>query len=220
MSKVLYRENEPWMGAPVDCRSLSPNLMAPSNAPETVERKTMIKPLSAGIATLAACFSFSAPGLADQPDPMTASAVLVDREGSEIGFANLVQGPHGVMIHVRVSTLTPGMHGLHLHSHGVCDPEDGFQSAMGHVGMVAGAHGLMNPDGPEPGDLPNIFVGADGIGETEIFTTFVSIGEGGGESLIDADGSTLVIHENADDHITQPIGGSGARVACGVIERN
>ena len=180
----------------------------------------MTKPLPAGVAALAAFFCFATPSLADAPDPVTASAVIVDLQGDEIGFANLVQGPHGVMIHVRVSTLTPGKHGMHLHSHGVCDYQDAFQSAMGHVGMAPGAHGLMNPDGPEAGDLPNIFVGADGIGETEIFTSLVSIGEGTGESLIDADGTSVVIHENADDHITQPIGGSGARVACGVIERD
>ncbi|MDH3467668.1 MAG: superoxide dismutase family protein, partial [Gammaproteobacteria bacterium] len=84
-------------------------------------------------------------------------------------------------------------------------------------GKVEGAHGLMNPQGPEPGDLPNLFVGADGVGETELFTTLVSVSEGD-HPLLDADGSTFIIHEAADDHLTQPIGGAGGRVACGVIE--
>ena len=82
-----------------------------------------------------------------------------------------------------------------------------------------GAHGLPNPNGPEPGDLPNIFIGEDGSGEMEVFSTFISLVEGP-NNLLDADGSTFVIHENADDHITQPIGGSGARVACGLIVAN
>lgn len=178
------------------------------------------KPLSIAAAVLAACFCVSAPSLAVASEPATASAVMIDRNGDEIGFANIMQGPHGILIHIRVSDLTPGKHGLHLHSAGVCNPEDGFTSSMGHVGKAPGAHGLMNPDGPEAGDLPNIFVGADGIGETELFTHLVSIGEGPGENLMDADGSAFVIHENPDDHITQPIGGAGPRVACGVVTLN
>ena len=85
------------------------------------------------------------------------------------------------------------------------------------MGLVPGGHGLLNPEGPEPGDIPNIFVGADGVGEMEAFTSLVSLVEGP-NNLLDADGSTFIIHENADDHVTQPIGGAGARVVCGVIE--
>ncbi len=39
----------------------------------------------------------------------------------------------------------------------------------------------------------------------------------GRENLADADGSAIVIHANPDDHKAQPIGGAGARIACGVI---
>lgn len=146
-----------------------------------------------------------------------ASATLINKQGTEIGVAHLKQGPHGVLIHVKVAGLEPGKHGLHLHSHGVCDGDAGFKSAKGHVGKVEGAHGLMNPKGPEPGDLPNIFVGADGVGEMEAFSTLVAL-KGDSNNLLDADGSTFIIHENADDHITQPIGGAGSRVACGIIK--
>lgn len=148
-----------------------------------------------------------------------AHADLIDKSGMVIGQAVLQQGPHGVLIHVRVTGLTPGKHGLHLHSHGDCLPETGFKSAKGHVGKVKGAHGLMNPKGPEPGDLPNIFVGVDGTGEMEAFTSMVSL-NGGEHELLDADGSTFIIHVNADDHTTQPIGGAGPRVACGTIQAN
>lgn len=168
----------------------------------------------------AACLSCAGIAMAAGHAETTARATLIGLDGSEIGFGSLTQGPHGVLIHVRVSGLTPGKRGLHLHSHGVCDHEDGFKSAKGHVGLKEGGHGLMNPDGPEAGDLPNIFVGADGIGEAEMFTTLVSVGTGADDDLLDADGSAFVIHENADDHISQPIGGSGARVACGVISKD
>ena len=167
------------------------------------------------LATLAAT-AFALPAVAGG-HITGAQAELISIDGEVIGEATLKQGPHGVLIHLRVSGLKPGKHGLHLHSHGDCLPETGFKSANGHVGKVEGTHGLMNPDGPEPGDLPNIFVGADGVGEIEAFTSLVAI-DGGEHSLIDADGSSFIIHENADDHITQPIGGAGARVACGTIK--
>ncbi len=146
-----------------------------------------------------------------------ASAILFNSDGVEIGQAVLSQAPSGVLFHVKVKGLTPGKHGLHLHSHGVCEAHTGFKSAKGHVGKKEGAHGLLNPKGPEPGDIPNIFVGADGTGEMEAFSTLVSL-TSGENNLLDGDGSTFIIHEKADDHITQPIGGAGGRVACGVIK--
>ena len=149
-------------------------------------------------------------------EPHSAKATLINNTGDEIGFAKLTQAPTGVLFHIKVTGLTPGKHGLHLHSHGVCETDTGFKSAKGHVGKVEGAHGLLNPKGPEPGDIPNIFVGMDGIGEMEAFSTLVSL-VSGEHNLLDADGSTFIVHENPDDHITQPIGGAGARVACGII---
>lgn len=149
----------------------------------------------------------------------SASADLINAHGEIVGAAHLTQGPHGVLLHVKVSGLTPGKHGLHLHSHGVCDPDTGFKSAKGHVGKIEGAHGLMNPNGPEPGDLPNLYVAADGTGEMEAFTALVTL-DGGDHALLDANGSTFIIHEKGDDHLSQPIGGAGARVACGIISAN
>ena len=40
---------------------------------------------------------------------------------------------------------------------------------------------------------------------------------GGDRGLLDEDASALVIHANPDDHMSQPVGGAGGRVACGVI---
>jgi len=160
----------------------------------------------------------AAPSFADgHAAPVQAQATIINLQGEEIGMASLRQGPTGVLLHIRVSGLTPGAHGFHLHSHGACDPEEGFTTAKGHVGLIEGGHGLLNPDGPEAGDLPNLFVGADGIAEMEAFNTLVSLVEGP-HNLLDEDGSTFVIHANPDDHMSQPIGGSGPRVACGLIE--
>jgi Cu-Zn family superoxide dismutase len=80
-------------------------------------------------------------------------------------------------------------------------------------GSAAAVHGLLNPAATETGDLPNIHIGADGAGSTEVFTSDVKLSD-----LRDADGSAVVIHASPDDHMAQPIGGSGARVACAVIK--
>ncbi|MFW2587761.1 superoxide dismutase family protein [Sagittula sp. SSi028] len=137
---------------------------------------------------------------------------IIGLEGAPIGEATLTEGPNGLLIHLRVEGLEPGKHGLHLHAEGTCDPSEGFTTSGGHVGKIEGGHGLLNPDGPEMGDLPNLFVASDGIGEMEAFTSLVTL-----ETLLDEDGAAFIIHENADDHLTQPIGGAGDRVACGIL---
>lgn len=165
------------------------------------------------ILTTAAAALLATGALAQEKAAPTARAALVGAGGEALGEATLTQGPAGVLIHLRVEGLTPGVHGLHLHAVGACNHEGGFDSATGHVGKTEGGHGLLNMDGPEPGDLPNLFVAEDGIGEMEAYTTMVTV-----EGLLDADGSSFIIHESADDHLSQPIGGAGGRVACGVIE--
>jgi Cu-Zn family superoxide dismutase len=70
----------------------------------------------------------------------------------------------------------------------------------------------MNPDGPEMGDLPNIWAAADGSAGYEAFSSLFTLGE-----ALQEDGIALVIHADRDDHLTQPIGGAGPRVACGVL---
>lgn len=158
----------------------------------------------------------ASPVSADGHVAATAIATFIDADSREIGTATLTEGPNGVLIHLRVEGLAPGNHGLHLHANGTCATETGFKSAEGHVGKTEGGHGLLNPDGPEPGDLPNLFVAENGVGEMEAFTTLVSLTEGEA-NLLDADGSSFIIHEAADDHLSQPIGGAGGRVACGTI---
>ena len=78
-------------------------------------------------------------------------------------------------------------------------------------------HGLRHADGPDNGDLPNLYVAADGSAMAEFFTTLVSVAGGDVPALLDEDGSAVIIHEHSDDHLTQPIGGAGGRIACGVI---
>ncbi|MCS7198436.1 MAG: superoxide dismutase family protein [Candidatus Bipolaricaulota bacterium] len=144
-----------------------------------------------------------------------AAAPLRDAEGRVMGMALFVQEAQGVRISVTVKGLSPGEHGIHIHAVGKCEPPD-FLSAGPHFNPTNKKHGLNNPDGPHAGDLPNLVVGEDGSIVYEHITNLVTLTPGE-LSLFDEDGSSLVIHANPDDQITDPAGNSGARVLCGVI---
>ena len=147
-----------------------------------------------------------------------AVAQIVDGTGKTIGGAYFFEGPTGLLIRIEASGLTPGWHGVHLHEKGVCEGP-GFQSAGAHINPGKKSHGLLHPQGPDNGDLPSIFVEANGIGRASPFTALLSLkGTAGRPALFDADGSAIVIHAAADNQSTQPIGGSGDRVACGVVK--
>lgn len=158
----------------------------------------------------AAALAVSAAG----PAALAASTVaeLKNNAGQAIGQITLTDAPKGVIMRVETKGLTPGWHGLHFHEKADCSKAD-FTSAGGHThGAGDRIHGLLNPAANETGDLPNLYVGADGTGATEVFSTFLKLSD-----LKDADGSAVVIHANPDDFMTQPIGGAGARVACAEI---
>ncbi len=144
-----------------------------------------------------------------------ANADIINADGEVIGKATLQQAPTGVLIYIEARNLAPGAHAIHLHSLGKCEPD--FKAAAGHINPHKRPHGLLNAEGPDRGDLPNLYVAADGNVKAEFFTTRVSL-DAGSAPLLDADGSAFIIHENRDDHVTQPIGGAGGRIACGVIK--
>lgn len=139
------------------------------------------------------------------------------------GTATFAEYQHGdsrvVHIHVTASGLKPGLHGVHLHAVGKCEAP--FTSAGGHYDP--GPAGNTDPDANHPfhmGDLPNLKIGADGKGELDATTTRVTISDGP-LTLLDADGSAIIIHGNQDQGITgEPKSGvsGGPRVACGVIK--
>ena len=165
--------------------------------------------------TVAMLAAAVAPPLASAAD--MAGADIVNTDGAVIGKATFEQTPTGVLMSVDVAGLPPGGHGIHLHAAGSCTPN--FKAATGHINPNKLKHGLRNPEGPDNGDLPNLFAAADGTAKAEFFTTLVSVAGGEMPALLDEDGSAVIIHENPDDHMTQPIGGSGGRIGCGVIAK-
>ena len=150
----------------------------------------------------------------------TAEASIINNQGKTIGGAHFRQGPEGVLIEIQISDLPSGKHGMHLHETGTCEDHARFKMAGGHIMPTGRPSGYLNWNGgPHEGNLPNLIVHNDGTAHVELYTQLVSI-EGGYNApiLLDKDGSTLMIHINPDDHVSQPIGGSGARIACGVIK--
>jgi Cu-Zn family superoxide dismutase len=146
-----------------------------------------------------------------------AGGTFVDASGTTIGHVRLSQDRNGVVrVNVAVDGLTPGLHGIHIHAVAACAPT--FAAAGGHYNPLAHEHGLENPNGPHAGDLPNLVVDADGHGRLNATTDRVTITDGP-TTLFDADGSAFIIHANEDDQVTDVgNGGSGARIACAVIE--
>ncbi len=138
------------------------------------------------------------------------TAQMQNAAGDSIGTVVMQEGSTGFLMTVMLDGLEPGPHGIHIHAIGSCSPD--FKASGGHINVDNKQHGLLNPDGPDNGDLPNIYAAADGTVQAELFTT-----RAGPDMLMDDDGAAIVVHENRDDHTTQPIGGAGGRVACGVL---
>lgn len=139
---------------------------------------------------------------------------LVNASGQSIGTVRSWQTAGGVSFRIDASGLPHGIHGIHVHAVGRCDPPD-FASAGSHWNPLGRKHGTSNPEGPHGGDLPNVEVAANGVLETIVTLPAASLTPG---SLLDADGAALVLHAAADDNMTDPSGNSGARIACAVLQ--
>lgn len=141
-----------------------------------------------------------------------AVASMVTSDGAPAGRATATEVAGGLRFTLDVMGLPAGTHGAHVHMVGRCDGPD-FTSAGGHWNPTAAKHGTMNPQGPHQGDLPNLIVGTDGRGSIGITIPGATMA-----GLLDADGSAMMVHANADDLMTDPSGNSGGRIACGVFQ--
>jgi superoxide dismutase, Cu-Zn family len=152
-----------------------------------------------------------------QTVPKQGHADIVNAQGQKIGTATFSPAEGGIKIDLDVAQLAPGTHGVHIHAVGKCEGPD-FKSAGGHFNPSAKEHGKDNPKGPHAGDMTNIEVEADGHAKASLSDSLVTLGDGP-NTLFHEGGSALVIHEKADDYKTDPSGNSGARIACGVIQK-
>jgi len=138
--------------------------------------------------------------------------------GNGIGTITISEGPQGLVFTPQLHGLAPGMHGFHVHQNPDCSA--GVKDGKPTPGLAAGGH--YDPalsgkhEGPQGkghlGDLPALAVGGDGKATTAVVAPRLK--------MTDLNGRSLMIHAGGDNFADQPapLGGGGARVACGVIK--
>jgi len=144
---------------------------------------------------------------------------LKNANGESIGTATLsaINKKGGVRIQLDLKNLPPGQHGIHFHQVAKCEGP-AFESSGAHFNPDSKSHGLKNPKGPHAGDMLNFTVGKNGQARMTLTDTRVNLGDDA-HSLFSNGGTSLIIHEKADDLKTDPSGNSGGRIACGVITK-
>lgn len=158
-------------------------------------------------------------GAAAQSAELSVQVFAVDEKGvgSAVGTIRLVETPYGLAVHPRLAGLAPGLHGFHIHENPSCAAAD--QSGKMVAGLAAGGH--LDPAGTkrhgEPwgdghlGDLPPLYVAGDGSANAPVLAPRLK--------LADVRKRSIMVHAGGDNHADHPapLGGGGARVACGVI---
>jgi superoxide dismutase, Cu-Zn family len=139
--------------------------------------------------------------------------------GAEIGTVTVTEGGGGAVFATDLHDLPPGEHGFHVHEKGDCGPgpnDAGLVVAGGAAGGHRDPEGTKQHLGPEGhghlGDLPVLTVGADGTAKEELTAPRI-------KDLGAVRGRALMIHAGGDNYADEPepLGGGGARIACGVI---
>src|SRR5215210_2011004 len=144
-------------------------------------------PLTIAFAALAAA-PLALPGCAAVEPQGGAPMPLVNASGNTVGTVRAWQTSGGVAFRIDATGLPHGIHGIHVHSVGRCDPP-GFTTSGPHFNPTGARHGFNNPAGPHRGDLPNVTVSAHGVLQEAVRLPGTSF-----SSLLDADGAALVIH--------------------------
>lgn len=146
-----------------------------------------------------------------------ANVEIKDAAGKSLGNVVVTDTTGGALIQLKLSGLTPGQHGFHIHETGKCEGD--FSSAGGILNPLGAKHGFTNEEGPMAGDLPNLIVPASGEIEIELITPLISLSAEGEDGVFDADGTSFVIFEKGDNYMSDPDGDAGARIACGIFTK-
>lgn len=173
-----------------------------------------MKRLSLAIITLLACAGAQAATENVEMNLVTSQGV-----GQAIGSVTISETAKGLEFTPNLKALPPGEHGFHIHANGSCQPaiKEGKASAAESAGGHYDPHKTGKHEGPEGaghmGDLPLLVVNNDGNATTSVIAPRLT-------SLEDVKGKALMIHVGGDNMSDQPkpLGGGGARFACGVIK--
>jgi Cu-Zn family superoxide dismutase len=144
--------------------------------------------------------------------PTKAICVMTALSGSKVhGVIHFTQ--KGDMVHVKgkITGLTPGLHGFHVHEYGDMTDDKGM-STGGHFDPDKKMHGGPKSKERHVGDLGNIKANDKGVAEIDMMDKLLSLH--GPHSII---GRGLIVHAKADDLKSQPSGDAGGRVGGGVI---
>jgi len=167
------------------------------------------------VISLAFVLSLCGTALAD----VTVEMKLADEkgEGRPVGRVIVSESTYGLVFTPELAGLPPGLHGFHVHENPSCAPKekDGKMvpalAAGGHYDPAGSKkHGAPWGDG-HLGDLPALYVDHDGKASNPVLAPRLK--------LADLKGRSLMVHVGGDNHADHPapLGGGGARLACGVI---
>jgi Cu-Zn family superoxide dismutase len=169
------------------------------------------------VMAFAAGVTFALSAFAADP-AATMNKVNADGVGEAIGTVTVAMSPAGAVFHLNLKGLPPGAHGLHVHDNGACGP--GLVNGVSAPAGAAGGHWdsghTAKHEGPmgmgHIGDLPLLEVAAEGGAVKTLTAPRI-------KDLEAVRGHALVIHAGGDNYSDQPapLGGGGARIACGVI---
>ena len=153
---------------------------------------------------------------------LTVDVHLLDpvKGDKNIGQVDIGESEYGLVFVPKLSGLSAGLHGFHIHMNPSCEPKekDGKLTAgLGAGGhwdpKEAKRHGFPWEDDAHLGDLPALYVAGDGTATYPVLAPRL-------KSLDEIKGRSLMIHAGGDNHSDLPValGGGGARMACGVIK--
>ena len=159
------------------------------------------------------------PLTANAAAPKSVKVAIKTADGKDAGKVVLNQGNAGVELKVDLKNLPPRQ------EHAIQDPPEcqvrsnsDFKTAGGHFNPAGKKHGYQNPDGHHNGDMPqNLTINADGKLSTTFWNKDVTLDLAASNSVFANGGTAIIIHEKADDMMTDPTGNAGGRIACGVI---
>lgn len=175
-----------------------------------------LRPLLA--AALIACAPLSAALAAEASATVTLKVATPQGDGGPVGTVTMEETKYGLVFTPKLTGLPPGLHGFHVHANPSCAagekdgkpvPADG---AGGHLDpRKTGKHGEPWGEG-HLGDLPPLYVNGEGEASQPVLAPRLK--------LADVKGHALMVHAGGDNHSDHPapLGGGGARIACGVIQ--